>query len=103
MNYLIKKYFQEFESYHEVWVLKNSLFVWLIISLSLFLLGIILWLFVLNVENKEFEKLYMSLILLLEVLVLYLFYAVERQRNEIVKLKFQKIYKRRIQAASATV
>jgi hypothetical protein len=23
---LIKKYFQEFESYHEVWVLKNSLF-----------------------------------------------------------------------------
>jgi hypothetical protein len=35
----------------------------------------------------------MSLILLLEVLVLYLFYAVERQRNEIVKLKFQKIYK----------
>lgn len=93
MNYLIKKYFQEFESYHEVWVLKNSLFVWLIISLSLFLLGIILWLFVLNVENKEFEKLYMSLILLLEVLVLYLFYAIERQRNEIVKLKFQKIYK----------
>ncbi|MCS3528304.1 fumarate reductase subunit D [Acinetobacter johnsonii] len=100
MNYLIKKYFQEFESYHEVWVLKNSLFVWLIISLSLFLLGIILWLFVLNMENKEFEKLYMSLILLLEVLVLYLFYAIERQRNEIIKLKFQKIYKNKIYLCS---
>lgn len=93
MNYLIKKYYQEFESYQEVWVLKNTLFVCLIISLGLFLLSIFLWFYVLAVGNNKFENFSIYFMLLSEVFVLYLFNTVELQRNEIVKLKFQKIYK----------
>ncbi|WP_152598523.1 hypothetical protein [Acinetobacter sp. HR7] len=93
MNRLIKKYYQEFESYHTVWTFKNILFVCLFISVLIFFSSIIGFFYFTNAKNKALQDILTYCMLLAEVFALYLFYAVEKQRNEIVKQKFRHLYK----------
>lgn len=93
LNRLIKKYYQEFESYHTVWTFKNILFVCLFISVLIFFSSIIGFFYFTNAKNKALQDILTYCMLLAEVFALYLFYAVEKQRNEIVKQKFRHLYK----------
>ncbi|WP_347455404.1 hypothetical protein [Acinetobacter thermotolerans] len=65
----------------------------LFISVLIFFSSIIGFFYFTNAKNKALQDILTYCMLLAEVFALYLFYAVEKQRNEIVKQKFRHLYK----------
>ncbi|MCW8038360.1 hypothetical protein [Acinetobacter entericus] len=93
MNSLITKYYQEFESYHAVWKFKNKIFLFLIISMLIFFSNSVGYFYFIKSTTKETQNIILWIMGLAEVFTFYLFHCIEKQRNEIVKAKFRKLYK----------
>lgn len=67
------------------------MFLLLVISLFGFFSSIIIY-FIYSAESK-IGNIFFCIMLITEVLTLYLFFTLEKQRNERAKIKYQKIYK----------
>ena len=93
MNSLITKYYQEFESYQAVWKFKNTIFLFLIISMFIFFSSSICYFYFIKSIAKETQNIILWIMVLAEVFTFYLFHGIEKQRNKIVKEKFRKLYK----------
>ncbi|WP_235943590.1 hypothetical protein [Acinetobacter terrestris] len=93
MNSLITKYYQEFESYQIVWNFKNKIFLFLIICMLIFFSSSVGYFYFIKSITKETQNIILWIMGLAEVFTFYLFHVIEKQRNEIIKAKFHKLYK----------
>jgi len=93
LNSLITKYYQEFESYQIVWNFKNKIFLFLIICMLIFFSSSVGYFYFIKSTTKETQNIILWIMGLAEVFTFYLFHVIEKQRNEIIKAKFHKLYK----------
>lgn len=93
MENLISYYYEEFESYKNIWKLKNAYFVSFIISLVAYFL--ILYFFISNLKSvpQSLELVFVGFMMVFQIITVMLAYKLQEQRNEKVLNKYRKIFK----------